>query len=153
MPTQKSFAEMLEFSEKSSVMKLCTLIRTCARTVRQMLEDRDNLQRYPTGDLNGYCAIGSAELWREFQRYCIETEIHIAEMDCGCHVFLTVEDYVVDVTATQFNEFHDQPIVILHRKLAEAYPFYQSAVSFKSDRELVKYQKKTQWHREQIATA
>ena len=153
MPSNKSFAEMLEFHEKSSDEKFLTLLRTCARTVRQWIEDHDNLQRHPTVDMNGYCAIASAELWREFHKYGIEAKIHIWESECGSHVYLTVEDYVVDVTATQFSEFHNQPIVILHQKEAEAFDYYNPSVSFNTDRELVKYQKKTQWHREQQAWA
>ena len=156
MPTKKTFAEMIDFHEKPFEVKLSTLVRSAARTVRDWLEDYDNLQRNPKGDMNGYCAIASARLWRELHSYGIKSEIHIAEMCNGSHVFVIVDDFVVDVTATQFNEFHDQPIVILHRKLAEVHDYYQSTMSFDSDhsdKDLIKYQRRTQWHCEQIAFA
>src|SRR5271166_622584 len=144
---------MFENHSKFSDDRLLTLVRTCARTVRLWCEERDNMVPFPSGDLNGYCAIASAQLWREFRDYGIKAQICMAESDNGSHVYCLVSDYVVDITATQFEEFRNSPLNILHKKEADAYWFYRDDQVFNTDQELIKYQRKTKWESAQVAWA
>jgi len=105
-------------------------------------------------DLNGWCAIASAELFRQLQKEEIPAEIHYSlDRHDGesCHVYLVVDDHVVDVTATQFKQLRDKPVVIMHSREAEAYDFYNADEVFHSVEDLRAYQKKHRWPAEQIA--
>lgn len=104
-------------------------------------------------DLAGWCAIASAQLFRELVLLGIRAEIHMWSWaaDDSAHVFLVVEDYVVDVTATQFQEFRRRPIVIMHQREAEAYEFYRTAQVFRDADALRQHQLRTGWPRDQIA--
>jgi len=128
-------------------------ISVIAQEVRDYTQLKADRTDYSPDDLNGWCAIASAEMFRRLTKKGISAELHMWNGDIGCHVFVVVEDHIVDVTATQFSEFRDKPIVVIHRKEADAYEFYESSVQFKSAEELRKYQKKNRWPNEQIAYA
>ena len=53
-------------------------------------------------DLNGWCAKASGQLFRVLQEEGIPAEIHMWSWhnDESAHVFVVVEDHVVDVTVT-----------------------------------------------------
>ena len=105
-------------------------------------------------DLEGWCAIASAELFRRLKREEIPAEIHYCmdQKDLqSCHVYLVVDDYVVDVTATQFTQFRDKPVVIMHSREAEVYDFYNTNMVFRSAEDLRAYQKKLRWPADQVA--
>jgi hypothetical protein len=105
-------------------------------------------------DLNGWCAIASAELFKKLKEKDIPVEIHYSyDGLTSCHVYLLVDDHIVDVTATQFRQFKDKPIVIMHAKSAEVYDFYNTDQVFHSVEALRKYQKKQRWPAEQVAFA
>lgn len=120
-----------------------------ATDVRYWAEGRSD-----NNDLNGWCAIASAELFRQLQKEEIPAEIHysLCHLDGqSCHVYLVVDDHVVDVTATQFTEFRDKPVLIMHSREAEAYDFYVAKEIFNSAEALRIYQKKHRWVSDQIA--
>jgi hypothetical protein len=104
-------------------------------------------------DLNGYCAIASAELFRQLTREGLKPEIHVWECPetADSHAFVVVDDHVVDVTATQFREFADKSVVIMHVRVAEQYMYWNSSYSFSSVEALIKRQKKDRWPARQIA--
>jgi len=107
-------------------------------------------------NLKGWCAKASAELFRLLCKEGIESEIHLwvhksYKKPRAAHVFLVVDDHVVDVTATQFEEFSNTPVLIMHHREAEVYEFYQTVKTFKSIPELIAGQKKTRWPTHQIA--
>jgi ribosomal protein S21 len=121
-----------------------------ATDVRYWAEGR---ARPEDSDLNGWCAKASAQLFRELQEEGIPAEIHMWAWhnDESAHVFVVVEDHVVDVTATQFRQFVNKPVVIMHKREAEAYEFYRTERVFADADELRKHQKKTRWPAEQVA--
>lgn len=101
------------------------------------------------------CAIVSAKLHEMYVAEGIESKIIVADTNFGCHCFLQVEEqFLVDITASQFGEddicFLDWDDV--------PYRWY-----WKSDRknprmhefgtveELLTYQKKAGWPRNQLA--
>ena len=104
-------------------------------------------------DLCGYCAIASAELHKRLSKEGIFAELVVAETDLFAHVFVLIEDHVLDVTATQFSEFRNQPVVLLHSKEAEQYDFYRPIEIFGTAKDLRKWQKKIGWCQWQIAYA
>ena len=102
-------------------------------------------------DLNGWCAIASGELHKRLVKAKVRAELHMALDEIGCHVYVVVEDHVVDVTATQFREFKHDPVVIKHHKEIEHIWFYQSGEVFHSAKDLRKYQLREGWPNDQVA--
>lgn len=127
------------------------------RLVEKVAHDVRNWAEKKAGegdDLCGFCAIASAELHRRLKKLGIETELHLwDDSDYSCHVFLVVDDYVVDVTATQFWEFNNRRVVVLPKKAAEAYEFYNTSAVFKEPPALKRWQKKTGWPEDQMVLA
>jgi len=129
------------------------LVATIAREVRDWVEQEDNKREYPTKDLNGWCAIASAQLSRRLSREGVDHMLCIAEAGHGCHVFVIVEDHIVDVTATQFMEFERHPVVILHEREAALHWYHRVSQVFTKPGDLRKYQRKQGWPAEQTAYA
>ena len=125
-------------------------VTAIALDVRYWAEDR---AKYAC--LSGMCAIASAELHRRLAEVGIASEIHVWywHYDESAHVYCVVDDFVVDVTATQFKEFRNRPVVIMHTREAEVYTYYQTQEVFKDAGSLRKMQKRTKWPAEQVAFA
>ncbi len=104
-------------------------------------------------DLNGYCAIAASELYKRLTAAGIRSEIQLADADWGCHCYCVVDDHVIDVTATQFPEFRNKEVVILHSKMAEEHEYYRPSATFGCSKELRRYQKNHKWPSEQICYA
>jgi len=126
-------------------------VLSLARQVRRWTEEQDDMRRWPTGDLNGFCAISSCRLWRELRDYGIMSEIHMSALPGGFHLFVVVDDHVVDVTATQFGPFCDKPIVFVSKESAEAFNFYKTCCVFETADDVRTHQLKTGWTHEQVA--
>lgn len=120
-----------------------------ARRVRKWTEEK--AAKRNNKDLNGWCAIASAQLLRELKNAGIDAEIHVFESHMYCHAYVVVDDYVVDVTATQFKPFKNRPVVILHHKEAEQHEFYNSTQVFYYPSKLRDYQLKNGWPKDQVA--
>lgn len=78
-------------------------------------------------------------------------EIVMQEADACCHVFLNIDGWIVDPTATQFGLRGDRGVTIIHEKEAEVHEFYSPDVVFGTVRELVAYQKRVGWPKSQTA--
>lgn len=120
-----------------------------ASSVRKWAEKYAEKEDMPD-DLTGMCGIASAELSRRLTEANIPHEIHLFN-DFGCHVFIAVDDHVLDVTATQFHEFKHTKIVFRHYKEAEQYYYYQPSEIFANAEALRKHQLKTNWPMHQTA--
>lgn len=123
-------------------------IRSIAQDVREWAETLDGERM---SQLCGYCAIASAELHKRLEIAGIKSEIHVSDDGASAHVFLVAEDYVVDVTATQFPEFSWLPVVLLHEREAQAHWFYETQAKFATVAELCRYQAKHKWPQHQMA--
>jgi hypothetical protein len=132
--------------------KKLTRVHEIALEVRSWCENEADKARRED-NLVGYCAIASAELHKRLMKVGIQSEIHMHNGDFLSHVFLTVEDHVVDVTATQFSEFRYHPVVIIHCKEAQQYEFFETDETFVDVMSLRKYQAKYKWPANQIAYA
>lgn len=103
-------------------------------------------------DLTGYCARAAAYLWRVLRDHRIDSQIHMTENNQGCHVFLCVDDWVLDITATQFNDYRGEAVVFLHHREAESRSlWHRGGRRFESDRELKEYQTRVGWPQNQLA--
>lgn len=118
-----------------------------ARTVRQDIEYQ--VPEFEQ-DLCGWCAIASAELHLKLSMAAIHSRLVMMTGDTGCHVFLNVDGWVVDITATQFREFRKTPVVILHERESEQYDFYEPCYEFDSAAALAQHQDRTGWPHSQI---
>lgn len=129
-------------------------ILAIASNVRDWAEEQA-AGTYMAGTLEGMCAIASAELWRQLKQAGIDARIRVWQHRNNemCHVFLVVDDYVLDVTATQFRALKNKRIYFEHEKEADAYYFYFAAYEFNTDRELVYWQEDVGFVEDQIAFA
>lgn len=103
------------------------------------------------GRLTGWCAIASAELHTRLQRANIPAEIHLSNVGISCHVYVVVDDHVVDVTASQFPAFKNETVLIKHQRELEKHWFYSNSEIFNSAKALRKNQIKVGWVKHQIA--
>jgi hypothetical protein len=130
------------------------VIETIAQDVRYWAEgEAESRDPLNARDLNCWCAIASGKLYRELVVAGLQPQLNLAACDLGSHVFLTVEDHVVDVTATQFPEYRDVPVLIVHEMLVQDLWYYQCDKVFATVEDLIQFQKKARWPREQIAWA
>ena len=100
-----------------------------------------------TNGLCGWCAISAAYLFRELSNAGIKVELHLADGHC----FTVVDDHIVDVTATQFDEFRNTKINILHVKEAADFWYYETVKTFDNPTALRDHQLKKKWPKNQIA--
>lgn len=125
-------------------------VQDIAQDVRDWAEDKAEWDGH---DLTGWCAKASAELFKRLSRAGVKAEIHmwVSPVCDSAHVFIVVEDHVVDVTATQFREFRNHPIVIKHVREAEVYDHWQSCDMFTSVKALRRQQMRDDWPADQVA--
>lgn len=126
-------------------------ILNIAQRVRNWCQEKAEWSEYNADDLNGWCAIAAAQLHRELAKRDIKSDIHMYDQYGDCHVFVVVDDHVIDVTATQFREFRHKPVVLLHQKEADNYRFYRSDRVFNSVQALRAHQYADGWNSRQIA--
>lgn len=129
------------------------LVRSIAESVRYWAEGRA-VGTIGEEDLSGWCAIASAELWRQLTTIGFQPEIHawVCPQDLeSSHVYLVVDDHVVDITATQFSKMRAPIVYIAHVKEAERWDWYHLQEVFRTPKELIHWQKKSGWSPEQVA--
>jgi hypothetical protein len=122
------------------------IVATLAQDVRYWAEGKAG-EGYD--DLNGWCAKCSAKLHHRLRDAGIESKIHMSSNEWGSHVYLVVDDHIVDVTATQFGRF--PAVMIKHQKEMDEHEFFQTTDTFNSVNELREFQKKNKWPTSQIA--
>lgn len=127
-----------------------TTIREIAQKVRVWAENKahNSNGRYPP-NLMGLCAISSARLHMELENKSIDATLNLADG----HVFVMVDDYIVDVTATQFSEFSDTKINIIHERMVSDQYYYDVRQKFKTRLQLVREQSRQNWPDDEIAHA
>lgn len=119
----------------------------------RMWAERSAAHRYVDSDLTGMCALASAKLFTLLKENGIE-DIELIETHNdlkGSHCFVLYKDqYILDVTATQFGWF-DQLVVVDRCQMDEEPYYWEVQNVFHSVRDLRMYQKKTGWPEYQIA--
>lgn len=130
------------------------LVQKIAQDTRYWAEQRAQKNSAPScGEgLAGWCAIAAAELHKRLTAEGIESAIHVQD-DSECHCYCVVEDHVVDVTATQFREYREKDVLIIHVKEAETNDYHAGQKVFNSAADLRRYQKRAGWPPSQTAYA
>ncbi len=125
------------------------LVLKAAQEVRAQAEELPDEDPRIGTDLNGACAIASAWLLDQLKELGIEAKVMLWE---GGHAYVVVDEHVVDVTATQFPEFRQVPILIMHEREAEAFIYYNpdEAEAFETAVSLQEHQRDTRWPKSQI---
>lgn len=146
-------AFVLEIPGEIMKSALYSTVTHQARRIRAWCEAENAGQGHPsrTKSLAGWCAIASARLWKELVAVGVNAEICMALNGSSAHVFLVIEDHVVDVTATQFQAFRDQKLNIMHVKEAEQYWYYRPIKVFQTPDKLREDQVTTGWPASQTA--
>lgn len=129
-------------------------VTNLARKVRAWCEAENvKLETPKNKNLCGWCAIATARLWKELNAQGVKGQIHLSLSGPCAHVFLVVDDHIVDVTATQFPQFRNEKLVILHEKEAEGYWFYKAEKKFDNTDKLREDQVASGWPACQTAEA
>lgn len=129
-------------------------VTAIASKTRAWVETEAKHDMFNAESLCGWCAIASAELHKQLLANGITAAIHVWDDKwVGCHCFCVVEDYVVDITATQFSQFKNDKVVIMHIKEAEAHEMYCTVKTFTNSKSLRRWQTNQGWPSKQIAFA
>lgn len=129
-------------------------IRVIATDVREWVQARADRTDYGADSLCGWCAIASAELSKRLISAGIDCTICLSRVASrGYHCFVMIDDYVLDVTATQFREYEREPVVFLHSKEAEVNDYHIPVNEFSTAKALRVYQSKVHWPSYQICYA
>ena len=116
-------------------------IKHIAKLCRQKVISQYEL--YEDDSLYGLCAIASACLYEDLNKNGIRSEFKISELSNQKHVYLSIDDINIDITASQFgfgpieiNKNKDQP--------------WNHYLRFQTPAELHKYLKSINWNTEQL---
>lgn len=102
-------------------------------------------------DLKGMCAIASVELFKRLKNENFNPQLKVAIHGIGSHVFVVIDNFIIDITATQFG--HSKKVVIKNKKEFTIINWYwRSNKTFKTHKNLIKFQQKTGWSKNQTAT-
>lgn len=118
---------------------------------RRWAERKAEEEDFHKQSLKCWCARASAELFKTLTRRGIGAKLHMFEGERFSHVFVVVDDHIVDITATQFSPFRMSAVVIMHLREAEQYEFYQAEQEFSTVEDLRKYQIKKDWAANELA--
>lgn len=137
------------------------LLTQIAEGVRKEAENYAEEEGYDS-DLCGLCAIASVWLFQDLKKNGFKPIICVSrEKDTwGCwHVYLEVDGYVVDITATQFNisdgvEIHhvNHSGEILLRAGRSNFWYWRPYKQFKTIEGLVAFMKRAGWMESEIPT-
>jgi hypothetical protein len=111
--------------------------------IRLWAEEYASVNGFPD-DLCGMCAIASAKLWRSLAGGGIYGVIAHSRIE---HFFMVLDDYVIDITATQFGVVN--PVTILPKSYAKA-SYWRINKVLTNDRRMRQYQTRRQWCPDEI---
>ncbi len=121
-------------------------ILNIAQDARKWAENARHAKLGIPRNLQGMCAIASAELHLRLNTAGIPSKFIMSRTVKFSHVYLLVEDYVLDITATQFGgTFRNKKVVYMHEREADLYPQYFPDVEFHTIEELRDFQVKYGW--------
>jgi hypothetical protein len=100
--------------------------------------------------LASLCAISSAYLSHKLTQNNIDNKIVVCDTDRVIHCFVICNDYIVDITATQFgNKFKAVEIKNIKDVNLKETNFWETTYIFDTPNELLQYQKRNDWFKEQ----
>lgn len=122
-------------------------IKEHADATRKWAESYAIAKKFPK-NLNGMCAIASSKLFEALDRVQgLKPELAIwhDRVSEGVHCFVLCNEYLVDITATQFGNF--DPVEIINRFKIDKrrYYFWNFDTRLKSIDDLILYQQEIPW--------
>lgn len=120
-------------------------INKIAKEIRQNLFEEFKLDK--NNNLCGFCGIASAKLFQKLKDVNIKTEICLSMMQDGDHCFLLFENFIVDITASQFSLDFQKKFIFSDTK---NHPYWKIKKKFKTVNGFKKYQERTGWPEEQV---
>lgn len=133
-------------------------IRTLARNVRQWAEKNATKYEAYEDDLCGMCGIATTKLSHELLKKGIKHKLILVDATESTgeeHCFIYVNNYIVDVTATQFGK--DTKVCIVHKDDVTDEWYWQlrsskkrKVLKFTKPIDLVSTQKEQRWSESQI---
>lgn len=127
------------------------VLKIARRTRRWAMRNREKFDCW--SDLGGLCAIASSKLFQNLEAAGIPAKLKLALEEDGCaHVYVEVDGYIVDITATQFSSAHAAVQVVPPQSPLRKAWWWDGKKAFKSVKALVAHQVKTGWPAEQIPT-
>lgn len=133
--------------------KTFQVVNDIAKRVRVWAEEQAVIRGFDEV-LCGMCASASAKLHQELQEVGVESKIlYSCSETYGDHCFVVVDGHIVDVTATQFEYFDFEPVVIraINKHDVGHYRFWRATQTFKNAIELINFQVANEWPEEQMA--
>lgn len=128
----------LQQTKMSLVSRIANETRIWAERTNEKLDDPFD------SNLTGMCAIAAARLFLNLQKEKIDARIVANNLHC----FVTCDDIVVDVTASQFG-YSD--VTVIKRDIAEKIDHWKTVHVFEDVDALVKWQLDSRWPPNQIA--
>jgi hypothetical protein len=122
-----------------------------ASTVRSWAEQRAaRLGDSTPSELDCYCGIASTKMSLMLNEVHIGHRIALSQCSYGSHAFVLVNNYIVDVTATQFGE--EDRIFVRHSRHPSLNWYHRFNRTFKSARSFITTQIREHWPDDQIIT-
>ncbi len=133
----------------SDLKHINRLVLQQALTVYHWVNRINELRDHRHVELNGLCAVASAELWRRCDQLGVKIGLHMAISSDGCHVFNSLDGVILDLTMRQFEQ--DYPGTFWTGSLADSpHPHWHRAdASFDSMAALQHYQVLHGWPQSQ----
>jgi hypothetical protein len=123
-------------------------VLTIARAVREWAEERAAQFGDSDPQLSCYCAIASAKFSMLLTAEGIKHRIGMAWTHIGGHAFILIDNWIIDVTATQFGE--DEKVLVRHAHATRLPWYHRVKRTFLSARTLIQWQQKAKWPEDQI---
>jgi hypothetical protein len=119
-----------------------------ARAVREWAEERAAQFGDSDPQLSCYCAIASAKMSLMLNEAGIKHRIGYAYAPIGGHMFILIDGWIVDVTATQFGE--DEKILVRHTHATRLPWYHRVKQTFMSAQTMLRWQERNRWPEEQM---
>lgn len=123
-------------------------VLTIARAVREWAEERAAQFGDSDPQLSCYCAIASAKMSMILAAEGIKHRIGYAHSPIGGHMYILIDNWIIDVTATQFGE--DEKILVRHAHATRLPWYHRTKQTFMSAQTLLRWQQRSYWPEDQM---
>lgn len=117
----------------NSILNLGKFIRS---QVEIWTKDNPDIDQY---DLGGACAIASYTLYRCLIKLGYEPKLIMADSSCGCHCWVELNNYIIDLTATQFNIALPKVLIVSKFHYKKLIPELKNYKTLLNDKNAVKF--------------
>jgi hypothetical protein len=90
-------------------------------------------------DLAGACAIASYTLYRCLIKLGYQPKLIMADSGCGCHCWVELNNYIIDLTATQFNKALPKVLIVSKYSYKKLIPELKNYKTLSNNKNAVKF--------------